>query len=210
MNPTVIDMENYPRKAHFDYFRAMGNPYVGLTVEMDVTGAVNRAKANGQSPFLYLLYAVGRAANGVPQFRQRIQGDSIAEYSLCKTSHTVMKADGTYTYCEADPGLPLEAFLLEVAQKQVKAAQKGVLAEESNPEGLIFVSCVPWVHYIGLVQPTPIPADSNPRITWGKYVAKEGQLVMPVSVLAHHALIDGRQLADFFQLLEGELTALTQ
>ena len=25
----VIDMESYPRKAHFDYFRSLAYPYVG-------------------------------------------------------------------------------------------------------------------------------------------------------------------------------------
>lgn len=32
-----LDMVNYPRRSHFDYFRSMTNPYMGLTVEVDVT-----------------------------------------------------------------------------------------------------------------------------------------------------------------------------
>ena len=33
-----IDMANSPRKAHFDYFRTLQNPMVGVTAEVDVPG----------------------------------------------------------------------------------------------------------------------------------------------------------------------------
>lgn len=208
MEPIVIEMEHYPRRAHFEYFTSMANPYVGLTVEVDVARAVRRAKEEGLSPFLCLLYAVGRAANGVPAFRQRVRAGGIVEYPLCKTSHTVMKPDGTYAYCEADPSLPLADFLAAVGEKQRQVLRAGTIVEESGPEGLIFVSCVPWMRYTALVQPTPAPADSNPRITWGKFIPEGEKLVMPLSVLAHHALVDGRQIADFYQAFQEEVEGL--
>lgn len=34
---TLIDMETYPRRAHFEYFRAMRQPYVGITADVDIT-----------------------------------------------------------------------------------------------------------------------------------------------------------------------------
>ncbi len=208
MEPAFLELEHYPRKAHFEYFRRMANPYVGLTVEVDVTPAVQGAKAAGQSPFLYLLYAVGKAANAVPAFRQRIRGEGIVEYPRCKTSHTVMKPDGTYAYCEADSGLPLEEFLTAMAAKQEEVRVGGSIQEESDPEGLLFLSCVPWMSYTALVQPTPAPADSNPRITWGKFMPKGDRLVMPLSVLCHHALVDGRQIADFYEAFAREIARL--
>ena len=33
----MIDMERYPRKAHFDYFRSLAYPAAGVTVDVDVT-----------------------------------------------------------------------------------------------------------------------------------------------------------------------------
>ncbi len=196
-----VDMNTYPRKAHFDYFRAMGYPYVGLTSNVDITQVVGKARERGHSSFLYLLYAAGNAANSVKEFRQRIDGDGIVEYEFCRTSHTVMKTDGTYAYCEADPTLGFERFMEETARNQEKVLASGGLEEESDPNSLFFISCLPWVSYTSLIQPVPFPADSNPRITWGKYFTEEGRLMLPVSVLAHHALIDGRQIADFYESL---------
>ena len=70
---------------------------------------------------------------------------------------------------------------------------------------LLFVSSLPWLSYEAIVQPTPYPADSNPRLTWGKYRQEGERTVLPVSLLCHHALADGLHLARFYQCLEEEL-----
>ena len=74
--------------------------------------------------------------------------------------------------------------------------------EEENAEKLLFFSTIPWASYTAIVQPVPTPADSNPRITWGKYFKTEGRLKIPVTVLANHALMDGYHISKFFQELQ--------
>ena len=69
----------------------------------------------------------------------------------------------------------------------------------------LFISSLPWVSYTTLVQPVPQPADSHPRISWGKYFLQEGRTLLPVSILCHHALVDGLHLAAFYQALDREL-----
>jgi len=70
------------------------------------------------------------------------------------------------------------------------------------------VSCLPWLHYSDLRQPVPHPADSNPRLTWGKYVTEGGRTHLPVTLLCNHALVDGLHLGQFYEALERELAAL--
>ena len=43
------------------------------------------------------------------------------------------------------------------------------------------------------------PHDSVPRITWGKYFKTADKILMPLSVQAHHALIDGRHMGKYFE-----------
>ena len=200
-----LDMSVYPRKAHFDYFRSLAYPYVGLTANVDVTVLAERARKNQESFFLHVLYAVGKAANETPEFRQRIAGDEIVEFDNCPTSHTVMKPDGTYAYCEADPSLPWPVFLRETARRQEEAIHDGSLEEAGDPRSLLFISCLPWLNYTALQQPVPCPADSNPRITWGRYEKSAGRLLMPITVLVNHALVDGRQIADFYERLNARI-----
>ncbi|HIR13578.1 MAG TPA: hypothetical protein IAB31_06615 [Candidatus Choladousia intestinavium] len=59
--------------------------------------------------------------------------------------------------------------------------------------------------YASLIQPVPVPADSNPRITWGKYFSQSEQILLPVSVLCHHALVDARPISEFYQILSQEM-----
>ena len=38
-----------------------------------------------------------------------------------------------------------------------------------------------------------------------EYSMKDNRIILPVSTLCHHGLVDGKQLADFYELLEKEL-----
>ena len=70
----TLDMSAYRRKAHFDYFRAMACPYVGLTANVDITALLAKVRAEKLPFFLTVCYCAARAANSVPEFRQRIWG----------------------------------------------------------------------------------------------------------------------------------------
>ena len=78
--------------------------------------------------------------------------------------------------------------------------------EDEDAEGMYFISTLPWVRYTSLLQPVAGGDESNPRITWGKYAADPaGRVTLPVSLLAHHALVDGIHIARFYQNLEENL-----
>ena len=40
----LLDMEQYKRRAHFDYFRTLPYPYAGMTVNVDVTDALRYSR----------------------------------------------------------------------------------------------------------------------------------------------------------------------
>ena len=210
MKYRTIDMETYPRRAHFDYFNAMPDPYVGVTVDVDVSALVTVCKQTARPFFLSFLYCVGRAANDVPELRQRIQEDRIIEFDTCDTSHTVLRDDGTYSYCRLDCMKPFDQFLPEARRRHEEAKIRGSLDDGEDGISLLFLSCVPWLHYTGLRQPVPMPADSNPRITWGKYMTEHGHATMPVTLLANHALVDGVHIAAFYDRLREELDCFAE
>ena len=183
MNWRTVDMSRESRRDQFAYFQTLSNPYVGVTVQVDVTELAVWCRERGTSFFLAVLYAAVRAANGVPELRRRIRGDQVVEYDRCPSSHTVALPDGTYCYCSLEVDRPFREFLP-------------------------FVSCVPWLSYTALTQPTPTPADSNPRITWGRWHRQEGRTLLPMTLLANHALVDGIHIARFYENLDRELAAL--
>ena len=74
MNWRTVDMSRESRRDQFAYFQTLSNPYVGVTVQVDVTELAVWCRERGTSFFLAVLYAAVRAANGVPELRRRIRG----------------------------------------------------------------------------------------------------------------------------------------
>ena len=68
----------------------------------------------------------------------------------------------------------------------------------ADPDELFFVSSLPWLTFSAISLPTPTPADSNPRITFGKFTQEGDRVLLPVNLTANHALVDGLHLAAFF------------
>ena len=207
MGYKYLDMENYKRKNHFEYFNSLAYPYVGLTVNVDITNLWEKVKAKKLPFFLTFCYFVSKAANGVPELRQRMVEGKIIEYDNCRTSHTVALEDGTYCYCNLDGNKPFEDFIPYAIGEQEEAKQRKSIEEEKDETyDMLFISTLPWISYTSLIQPVPMLADSNPRITWGKYFEQGGRVLLPVSLLAHHALVDGKHIADFYRLLDSYIS----
>ena len=209
MDFKYVNMDAYKRKEYFEYFSSLAYPYVGVTVNVDITELLSKIKEKRLPFFLTVCYCVGRAANAVPEFRQRIQDGQIVEYDHCRTSHTVALDDGTYCYCNLESDMGFADYIPYAVREQEKAKEEATIHEEDNLD-MIFISTLPWLSYTSLVQPVPMPADSNPRITWGKYFQQEGKTFLPLSVLCHHALADGLHIARFYEQLDKEISTVAE
>ena len=178
-----IDLAAYPRRDHFAYFSAMAYPYVGLTADVDITPLTDYRARSGSPFFLTLLYCVARAANSVPQLRQRIVDGEIWEFDVCPSSFIVAKDDETYAYCPVRTDLTLDEFLPYAEERKNAARMDGNIEENEDALPCFFISTLPWMSYTSLIQPAPVPADSNPRITWGKAELRDGRSMLPLTLL---------------------------
>jgi len=208
-----IDMATYPRRDHFEHFYGMAYPYVGVTVEVDVTALLTLCRERGYSFYLMVLHAVALAADEVDEFRRRIDRKDgavgIMEYAECPTSHTELKPDGTYAYCTLHHHMPLAEYLQKAEAARAAARKSGSIEEEDEVQSMYFISTLPWLHYTQLIQPVACGEESNPRFTWGKYQQNaEGRMMMPLSVLVHHALADGVHIAKFYDEFEKQMKHL--
>ena len=105
--------------------------------------------------------------------------------------------------------MPFAEYLPYAKREQERAKAARSIEEDAADTGdLLFISTLHWLSYTALVQPVPAPADSNPRITWGRFYAEGEKTLLPVSVLCNHALVDGLHIAAFYRRLEAEMAAL--
>ena len=206
-----IDLDTYPRRDHFNHFCAMAYPYAGVTVDVDVTDLLSLCREKGYSFYLMVLHAVALAADEVPEFRRRIDHGGIVEYDECPTSHIELKPDGTYAYCTLRHHMPLADYLSQAESARTATREGGSIEEEDDVQSMYFISTLPWLHYTQLIQPVACGEESNPRITWGKYQANDkGRMMMPLSVLVHHALVDGIHIAKFYEAFNQQMKLICE
>lgn len=208
MGYRYLDMAAYARRDEYDYFRSLAYPYVGVTVNADITPLHTRVRAEGLPFFLSLLYVTSRAANEIPELRQRMRADGIVEYDVCPTSHTVSLGNGRYCYCMLCADCPFDVYLPAAVEAQEAARREASMTESADDaESLFFVSTMPGITFTSFVQPTPYPADSNPRFMFGKFFAADDRILLPFSVQVNHALVGGQQLTAFFEALDRHIAA---
>jgi chloramphenicol O-acetyltransferase type A len=75
--------------------------------------------------------------------------------------------------------------------------------ENTGRLDVIHFSTVPWISFTGVTHPQNFKyKDSIPKITFGKYFHRNGRMILPVSVNAHHGLMDALHVSRFLQLFE--------
>ena len=94
----------------------------------------------------------------------------------------------------------LEEYVTIAARvaKEQKAYFTGPLGND-----VIQCSPMPWVTYTHISHTNSGKKDNaTPLFDWGKYYKKDGCIVMPISVQAHHSFVDGIHVGEFAEALQ--------
>ena len=202
-------MKNYPRLEHFKHFSAMPIPTVSITAKVDVTKLVPFCKAHNCSFYMAVTHIACMAANKVPEFRQRTRDGGIIEYAACGTSHIELLPDDTYCYCTLWHDKDWDEFIPYANACRKEAVSSAGIQEDEDVDALYFVTTIPWVHYEQITMPVALKTPDNPSFCWGRYQEDHrGRLMMPFTVSANHALLDGVHLGAFFREFQAEADRL--
>ena len=207
--PRIIDLDSWPRREHYEFFKPYPVPFFSITTSIDVAPLRKLLKERDVSFTVGLLYVLTRAANGVPQFRQRIREESPIEFDRVHPGVTVLCEGDVFRFSFLTYYDDFDRFARGGAEAMDLTRQGKVLVPESIVEegwlrdDMLYCTSLPWFPFSGMLHPLgPDPMDSVPRIAWGRFEEQEGKLVMPLNVQAHHAFIDGIHLARFFEKVE--------
>lgn len=197
----VVNFETWPRYQHYKIFAGMDYPHLTVSFDMDIKPLLNSSK----SMFSSILYVVHSTSESIPEFKYRIQNDgSVVHYEKMDISFNILAKDGLFSNHRMSPPKDFNLFH-ETVQRAVKLkSAKGVVVIDPNQDqDLIVTSFVPWFSFTSVREPIMNKNDSIPRITWGRYTS-EGKL--PVSIQAHHGLIDGYHLGQFHDLFKQKIS----
>ncbi len=199
-----LDLEHWPRKEHFNFFRTFDEPFFGATVNIDCTMAYAGAKSAGIPFFVYYLHKTLVAVNAVENFRYRIEGDQIAVYDRIDVSATIGRPDGTFGFSHIVFDPDITVFESHVTAETNRIQQTtGLFTREFKEQNLIHFSALPWLDFTALSHARSYAfPDSCPKISVGKMTEKDGRRFMPFSIHVHHGLVDGLHVGKFVEVLE--------
>lgn len=202
----IIDLDRWPRRSQYSFFRQVANPHFALTARADATRLMEVEKPAGASVFNAALFAIMAAANDVPELRTRFSGDQVREYETVHASVTVPIEDEQFAFCDIPFAPDWRQFNENCRTEIAKARQQNELKDQiAGEDEWIYLTCLPWLHFTSMIHPADGPEDCIPRIAWGKIEQDGERWLMPVSIQVHHAVVDGRHVGRFFEALDDRL-----
>lgn len=199
----IIDMETWQRRNHFDVFNQWDMPHFNMCVNIDLSEFQPFVKQNGISFNLAIIYSITRAANSIPEFRQRIRGDIVVEHEIVHPSSTIMGENDIFTFCFFDYVENYSQFVSIAKQKIAYYKTHPGVDNDPDEDNLLFMTAIPWVSFTSFMHPLKInPVDSVPRFAWGRFFPEGNSIKMPLSVQGHHALMDGLHMGRFYHFIQ--------
>lgn len=197
----IIDEKTWKRAMHCMVFRSSVEPAFCVTFEVDVTGFRRMVREKGYSFTLAMVYAVCRCANTIEEFRYRFVDGNVVLYDRIDTAFTYLDKE---TELFKVVNVPMQDSLDEYVKLAARTAEE---QKEyfTGPLGNDVFQCspMPWVTYTHISHTNSGKKENaTPLFDWGRYQERDGRIVMPVSVQAHHSFVDGIHIGKFVEELQ--------
>jgi len=199
-----IDLNSWNRKPQFNFFKDYDIPFFNITANVNVTNLHRYCKSNNLPFFLSSLFYSIKAVNAVEAFRYRIKGEAVVCYDKIHAGSTILFDDNTFGFCYFEYVDDLQRFI-SLGQKEIELLKsKKVLDPKLDAVDLIHYSSVPWISFTGIQHARKFRiGDSIPKLVFGKFFKDGDKLKMPMSVEAHHALMDAYHVSEYLRIYQG-------
>lgn len=203
----IIDEKTWERAMHCMIFRNSVEPAFCVTFDVDITHFLQQIRKQNFSFTLSFVYAVCKCANEIEAFRYRFLDGQVVLFDKIDTAFTYLNKD---TELFKVVNVPMRDTMKEYVSLAAQTAEE---QKEyfTGPLGNDVFQCspMPWVTYTHISHTNSGKKDNaTPLFDWGKYYEKDGRVMMPVSVQAHHSFVDGIHIGQFADKLQKYLYEL--
>jgi chloramphenicol O-acetyltransferase type A len=201
-----IDLNNWKRKQHFDFFHRMDYPQFNICMDIDISKFLVFTKNNNLSFYYSMIYATTSVINQIDDFKYRIRDDKVVMHDKIHPSFTYMNNNENEDLFKL-----ITVDLIDDIHKFEKAAREAAnnqqdyfgLEKLMGRDDLIFITCIPWISFTHISHTISLNKnDSVPRISWGKYYKQGDKTLLPFSVQVNHAFIDGYHIGKYIDKLQ--------
>ena len=204
-----IDLEAWERRTTFEFFKEYKDPFFNMAANLDVTRLYRFCKER-EIPFsIACLYFSIATANEIREFRFRMIDEKVVEFDRVEATQTILNDDNTFSFCYFPMKDSLEEFVETGIQNREKYRALKTFDVEADRLDLIYYSVIPWVSFTSFKHASS--GDNRqtvPRMVFGKMFRDGERRLMPFSVEAHHALMDGYHVGRYFNLFQEKLDSV--
>jgi len=201
-----LDIDRWNRKEQFHFFKQFDDPYFAVTVDLDVTNALDYSKKHHFSFFTLYLHACMKAINSVENFKYRIHDEKVIIHDVIHASATILRENNTFGCSFINYDDDFKQFNKNFEAEKERILTTTNLFPEQNTDDCIYCSAMTWFNFSGHKEPLfGVKKESVPKLAFGKYVEKNGKLMMPVAIAVNHALVDGYHVGLFIEAFQKAL-----
>ena len=207
MGGTFLDLTNWPRRRHYEFYRVYDQPFFSITSDVCVTRLYRRtSEPGGPSFFLSTLFESLRAANQCEELKLRLRPDGVWRHDRIHGGSTVARPNETFGFGYFEFVSDYEEFEQRGRRTIAEVAASDTLEPLAERDDLIHYSVLPWIRFTSFAHArTSSALDSVPKIVFGKRFERNGDFWLPISVEVHHALVDGVHVARFLEAFQSRL-----
>ena len=205
MNYKKIDMNTWERKDKYQYFTTEEKCEISLTCDIDVTELVGFCKQNNIKFYPAMICTVSRVVNCEEHFKMGFNenGELVVFDSVnpCYTDFIPELED--FNTMTVPYSSDMKAFYRSILDELQRNKGIPCPSPENGVPNMFYISSLPWINYSSInLHYFNEFSGLAPLVYWGKYVKKEGKLMIPVTLQARHAVCDGYHVAKFFMDIE--------
>ncbi len=205
-----INLEKWERRSTFEFFKEYKDPFFNMAANLDVTRLYRFCK-DCEIPFsIACLFFSLATANEIREFRLRMIDERVVEFDQVEATQTILNDDNTFSFCYFPMKETLEDFVQTAIESRKKYRTLKTFDVESERIDLIYYSIIPWVSFTSFKHAgSGDNRQTVPRMVFGKMFDEAGgRRLIPFSVEAHHALMDGYHVGLYFNLFQEKLDSI--
>lgn len=198
---TYLDINSWKRRSAYFRFSEYEYPYFSVCSPVDITPLYMFVKNKKLSLYGTIMWAVLQAANQIEAMRFRMDGTAVYVYDQIGVTFTVLKSDQSFGYTDVVERKDYLDFIEMFSRAKYQVENNIPIIGEARDD-VIYCTCMPFIRINGFTNAMPLKyVDCIPRICWGKAEFKDGTCLLDISIQLHHALVDGLDVCNFYQLL---------
>ena len=204
---TYLDLDAWPRREVFQFFRHFDKPYFNVCVQLDVTVLVTLCKREGFSSFLAYHYLALKAANEIQEFHYRLRKDGVVIHEVIHGGSTLLLPNDTFSFVYFDYDSDFRIFSSKADRtiNEIRSGDGEFLPRDDH-DALIHFTTLPWISFTSFSHARNWGReDSVPKIAFGRFTRIGETVQLPMSVEVHHALMDGLHVGRFVNKMEAAL-----